>query len=199
MRLELVTPPAVEPVTLAEAKEHLRVSTAADDALITRLIKAARRAVEAYTRQRLVTQTWRLYFDRFPCGYSGSGPQTGALVLPDVTPVSAIASVKYIDEAGALQTLLAAKYQLVPGLPARVYPAYGESWPTIRGDRDGVRVEVTSGFGGAVAVPEDIIQALLLILGHLYEHRERVMVGTIVAEIPFSADSLLSPYIVQEF
>src|SRR3974377_971688 len=66
MRLDLITPPAVEPVTLAEAKQHARVEYPDDDALITGMIVAARRMAETRLRSALITQTWNLYLDSFP-------------------------------------------------------------------------------------------------------------------------------------
>lgn len=198
MRLELVTAPQVEPITLAEAKQHLR-ATGADDALIVRLIAAARRHVEAHTRRRLITQRWRIYFDSFgECRYFGAAGL--GLVLPDMTPAVSIESVKYIDSAGVLQTLAPAVYQLIPGLPPRLVTAYDQSWPDLRGDREGVRVEVNVGYGAAgSSVPDDILAAQLLLIGHLYENREATVVGTIVTELPRSVDALLSPYVVPEF
>src|SRR3954465_4821919 len=66
VRLELVTAPTVEPLTLADAKQHLRVTVSDEDALITRHLITARRQVEIMTRRRLITQHWRIYFDSFP-------------------------------------------------------------------------------------------------------------------------------------
>lgn len=60
MRATLTVPPTGEPLTLAEAKLHLRVDLNDDDALITALISAAREQVEFLTGQRLMTQTWDL-------------------------------------------------------------------------------------------------------------------------------------------
>jgi uncharacterized phiE125 gp8 family phage protein len=186
MRLELITAPAVEPVSVADAKGHLRVDEAvtAEDALIARHIIAARRLVEAYTRRKLVTQKWRLLRDSF----------CAPIVLGDLAPVATIDAVKYIDTAGALQTLDPATYQLLKEAPARVVLAFDKSWPDLRGDREGVRVEVTCGYGGAAAVPEDITAALLLLVADLYEKREPS-----IHEADSTVDALLSSYIVAEF
>ena len=62
----LLTPPAVEPVTLADAKAYLRVDNDDDDAVISALIAGARAHVEAQTRRALITQTWRLVRDAWP-------------------------------------------------------------------------------------------------------------------------------------
>jgi uncharacterized phiE125 gp8 family phage protein len=202
VRLELVTAADVEPITLAEAKAHLRLgSSTSEDALVVGLIQAAREHVEAHTRRRLVTQHWRLYFDSFGrYGYrAGAGyPDDCGLVLGDVAPVSAIDSVKYLDTAGVLQTLSSTVYQLVPSSPARLVLAYSQAWPDIRGDREGVRVEVTCGYGLAAKVPASIKQAVLLIVGHLFENRENSS-AIALQELPLGVAALLSPHVVPEF
>ena len=66
MPLNLITPPAVEPVTLADAKAHLKVDTTDDDALITALITAARARAEWHTGRALITQSWTLWLDAWP-------------------------------------------------------------------------------------------------------------------------------------
>ncbi len=159
-----------------------------------RLIAAARRQVEALTHRRLITQKWRLYFDGFPAAYYG---RCGDIVLFDVAPVSTIDAVKYIDSNGALATLASTEYQLVAEAPARVALAYGKSWPSMRGDRDGVRVEVTCGYGLAATVPEDIKAAILLLIGHLFDHRSDVDLQ--LEQMPSGSMTLLSPYMVHSF
>jgi len=66
MSLTIVTPPAEEPVTLTEAKNHLRVDLSDDDSLISALIVAAREHAEAITRRAFITQTLKLSLDAFP-------------------------------------------------------------------------------------------------------------------------------------
>lgn len=210
MRTELIQAPAAEPLTAADAKAHLRVTTSSEDALITRLIAAARRHVEAAVRRKLITQKWRVYFDYFPGqthswpgSVSGSTlylpPRRFDLVLPDVAPVASVDALKYIDASGVLQTLDPATYQLVAEQPARVALAYGQGWPGGRGDRDGVRVEVTSGYGAdGTTVPEDILIAMLLTISHLYDHRSEVS-ETQLFQIPAGAMNYLSSYIVPAF
>lgn len=85
MALKLNTAPGTEPVTLAEAKAHLRVEVADDDALITNLISAARVHAENVCRRAFVTQKWDLYLDAFP-KYTYFG------VLPGYVPVDQLPS-----------------------------------------------------------------------------------------------------------
>src|SRR4051794_4197557 len=121
MRLVQITPPSVEPVTLAEAKLHCKVDFTDDDALITSLIAAARMVCETRLRQALVTQTWVLYLDSFPSAggyynrairevwpslggmpsgigfYPGLVPNsTGVIDIP-LPPLQSIVSVQYYD------------------------------------------------------------------------------------------------------
>lgn len=200
MRLELIQAPATEPVTLTEAKAHLRVSGASEDAWITDAITGARGHVEDLTRRRLITQKWRVYFDCFP----GQGWldwrhwRYSEFVLPDLAPVSAIDNVKYIDVNGALQTLDPVTYQLVAESPARLTLAYAQSWPGIRGDREGVRVEATCGYGAAGAVPKRFKQAVYLMLAHWYEHREEVA-DFQTYPLPVGVENMLSPFMVSAF
>lgn len=204
MRLELVTVPGVEPLLLADARLHMRVTNTAEDALITRLIVAARRHVEKALRRKLITQHWRFYFDTFPgCSWwhntSRPSNYSADFVLLDVAPVTVIDSVKYLDTAGVLQTLAPSVYQLVPEAPVRLTLAYNQVWPDIRGDREGVRIEVTSGYGAAGAnVPEDIIAAMLLLIDHLFSHRTENTEYQL-SEMPMGAQHLLAPYVVHAF
>jgi uncharacterized phiE125 gp8 family phage protein len=66
MTAALITPPAVEPVALADAKAHLRIDSGDDDALLTAALVAARVHVEALTRRVLIEQGWRVYRDAWP-------------------------------------------------------------------------------------------------------------------------------------
>lgn len=66
MRLKLTVQPTVEPVSLEEAKLHLRVDSADDNVLISSLIKTARELAEQETHRVFITQTWRMYLDQAP-------------------------------------------------------------------------------------------------------------------------------------
>lgn len=165
MQIEVVNPPAEEPVTLAEAKNHLRVDVTTDDTEISRLIHAAREWAEQFTRRAIVKQTWKLWFDTFPLW---------EMRLPG-GKVQILTSVEYIDTAGVLQTVALDDCTLISRTHdaiARLTPAYGKSWPGCRDHPESVRVQYEVGYGNASAVPADIKQAVLLHVGWHYENRE---------------------------
>lgn len=186
MGLQLITAPATQPVTLEQAKAHLRIELddTSQDAEIERLISAATAYVQKITSRAMVTQAWRLFLDAFP---------VGAIVLP-MPPLQSVESIKYTDVEGADQTLPAADYVVNPfGLIGKVTLAAGKSWPATIGQAMAVRVEFTAGYS---ATPDDIVSALLLLIGHLDQSREAVVVGVTPATLPLGFDALLSPYCV---
>lgn len=181
MSLFLHTAPTSEPVQLATAKAHMRVVTDADDPYITSLIKAARMRAEAYTGRAFVTQTWQLFLDCWAC----------PIPLPKGRAQS-VTHVKYLNTAGVVSTLSPSDYVVdLKSEPARITPGYSKTWPSIRHQINAIEVQWVAGFGMAEKVPEDIQHAILLIVGHLYEHREEVS-DFQVFEVPRAADLLLN-------
>ena len=181
------TPAASECVTLAEAKAHLRVDVADDNALITALITAARLDAEGRMNRTLVETVWELQLDAFPAD--------GCMRLHH-PPVQSVTHVKYYDSTGALQTLDPAAYVLdAASEPARLVLAYGQSWPATYSRPGAVQVRYVAGLPVAdkAKVPETLKAWIKLRLATLYEHREQIALGVTVAEIPF-VDHLLDPY-----
>lgn len=178
--------PTAEPVSLAEAKNHLRVDTdlTADDSLIGVLIQAARERVESWLGQALITQTWQLTLDAFP---------VWELELPR-PPLIAVSSVQYVDGNGTTQTLSSTLYRVdSASRPARIEPAYGQIWPSTRDVSNAAIVTYTAGYGAAgSAVPAAIRQAMLLAIGHWYRNREEVVTGTIATKLPETVEVLLA-------
>lgn len=192
MGLSLVTAPTVEPVTLAEARLHLKSDDSAttDDTLITALITAARELAENETRRALITQTWKLTLDEFPA--------EGLIYVPRPNLIS-VTSITYIDDDGVSQTLASDQYTVVTDtLPGEIHVAYDVDWPTTRAVPAAVTVNFTCGYGAtAAAVPGPIKAAMLLDIGDMYVNRESAIVGTIRAENP-NAKWLRAPYIYRE-
>lgn len=167
MGVQVVTGPAVEPVSLAEAKLHLRVDITEDDTLITRLIVGAREWAEKYTRRSLVSQDLRLSLDAFPS-------DDGAIDLPR-GPVqsSPVVTVSYTDVNGVSQSLEGCQLDnsSLDELH-RLFPPIGDSWPSTRAQVGAVTIDYRAGYGNAAAVPADIRAAILLHVGWHYENRE---------------------------
>lgn len=183
MALRRLTDAATEPVSLAEAKAHLRVTAADDDTLIEALIKAARQACENELGRALITQIWQKTLDVFP----------ESIDLP-YPPVQAVQSIDYLDEAGALTVLPAASYTLDDrSEPAWLVPAYDYEWPATLDAVNAVTVTYTAGYGDATAVPEAIKAWIKLHVGHLYENREATLIGAPIVPLPF-LNGLLDGY-----
>lgn len=187
--MRITTEPAVEPITTATAKIHLSLASAvtAHDTLIASLIIAARKYVEDMLNRSLITTKWELTLDQFP--YSQIDMR-----LPR-SPIQSIDSISYIDSAGAAQTWDSSNYVLSGYRePARLSLAYSKLWPTVRIQPDAVTIVFTAGYGDAGAdVPQPIKQAMLLLIGHWFEHRSDVEAAALKA-VPMCVESLLNAY-----
>ena len=184
----LVTAPGATPITLAEAKAHLRVDHAEDDTLIGTLIQAATDHLDGWSGvlgRCLVTQTWSQSFD----GFYGRFLR---LPFPDV---ASIASVTYQDADDAEQIVASASYAIKEDAKS-AYLFFAESFaiPTVYARPDAVTVTFTTGYGAASAVPEAIKAAIKLLVGHWYENRESISAGPGLSELPMSVQSLVTPY-----
>ena len=202
MPMQLMTPPAGEPISLAEAKLHLRVDFDDDDSLIQVLISAARQAAETLTNRQLMAARWRMVLDSFP-GPSLMGVPAGqtftlpghAVLLPK-SPVASVVEIRYLDMANAWRVMPAANYTVDSACePARITPVFGQIWPIALPQIGVVSVIFDAGYGNASAVPEGIKTWIKLRVGSLYVHREEVasMTRGRIDPLPF-IDGLLDPY-----
>ncbi|MDN2567988.1 head-tail connector protein [Aquibium sp. A9E412] len=161
MTLFRTVPPALEPVSLAEAKTHLRVEHDAEDELIAGLVRAAREEVEAATGRALIDQDWRLVLDRWPA-------------LPIVrlrrTPVRTVLSVTVYDADGAATLVDPAAYRLDGhAVPARLSIAHP---PDPARAINGIEIDFRAGYGEAGAdVPDLPKRAILMLVAHWYAFR----------------------------
>lgn len=191
--LKLFTQPAAEPLTMDETKATIRVDATDDDALIVRLIIAARMQAENLTRRALVTQTWELYLEQFP---------SWSLFLPKPT-LQSVTSITYLDELGVTQTLAVDQYLVdIVSEPGRITPAYGIAWPFTRRQMNAVCVRFVAGYGTAADVPASIKNWILMRVGTAYENRKDLEIAyrqTLVQLPPSFIDGLLDPYRVEYF
>lgn len=186
------TAPAAAPVTLAEAKAHLRVDHAEDDAMITGMIAAATDHLDGWTGtlgRCLVSQGWTRDADGFPCG----------AVIPLPFRSASDVEVSYFAPGATERAIFSSDaWFLIQGpRGAAVRLAAGAAWPATADRPDAVRVVGTYGFGAASDVPPAIRAAILLMIGDLYKNRETTGVGAgAVGAIAMSTtvDSLLAPW-----
>ena len=165
--LKRTTAPAVEPVTLAEAKNHCRVDTSADDALIQSYITTAREWVEDYIDRSLVTQQLVMKLDAFPAEIELPRP-------PMIASGTATAvTITYVTgEAGGTATLSASEYRVDrDATPGVIRNLYGGSWPSHLLDANSVTVSWWAGYGDAASVPQRVKSAILMCVHELYEKR----------------------------
>jgi uncharacterized phiE125 gp8 family phage protein len=208
MSLKIVAAPENDPITLAQAKAHLRVDHSDDDTLIEALIAAATQYCDGphgFLGRALIQQTWDLYLDEFP-SWRGSGfyrnRRYGHAIEIPLPPLISVAGVFYLDTAGDEHEIDAASYVVDPiSEPGRVVPARGACWPTVC-DTNAVRVRFTAGYVDATNspatdnVPKPIYAGMLLYIGDLYANRETMLTGQRAAAVtlPWAAEQLLRPY-----
>jgi uncharacterized phiE125 gp8 family phage protein len=189
--LTCLTPPAVEPVSLTEAKAYLRVEIDDDDDLVLGLITAARVYCESYTKSQFITATYKLILDQFPVvssGFTYVGPQ---LRLP-LPPLQSVTTVQYLDMDGNLQNLNTDLYTIdTDSKPGRIVPVYYQPFPVTRPQPAVVQVTFVAGYGdNGTTVPESVKTAIKLLVNHYYRNREAVSSNGL-QPVPLAVDSLL--------
>ncbi len=174
---------AATPVSLVEAKAHLRVDHTDEDTLITGLIASATDHLDGWTGilgRAIIAQTWRQDFDCFPA----------KLRLP-LHPVASVSGITYYDGDNAQQTLSTDVYELLKdGAGAYVARKADQTWPGTKNRAAAVSVTFVA---GEAAAPAAIKAAILLMVGHWYENREAVSEGSFSA-VPMAVDALIAPY-----
>lgn len=188
MAVKVITAPSVEPISLEQAKAHLRVDTTDQDDLIESLISAARERIEDETGRALITQTLEIALDYFV-----EPPDLRYVTYPYLTPAKAILlprpplqslkRITYIDGDGnevllhdevGSPTVISDLVVDTYSEPGRLVPASGGNWPSVQDRANAVVIRYTAGYASADDVPKPIVQAILLLLGHLHENPSAV-------------------------
>ena len=158
----LLTPPATEPILLADAKAWLRIDTTAEDDSVSMLITAARLIVESTTRKMLLTQVWRLVGDAWP---------QGNLIRIPLAPLRGVVAIRVLDATGAAQVVAPALY-VVDASPDGARILFTASPPPPGQAIAGIQIDVSVGYGAAAAsVPEPLRQAMRMLVARWYENR----------------------------
>lgn len=180
MSLTLLAPPASEPISLDDLKAHLRITHTDEDALIASLGMAARQSVEARAGLALMPQQWRLGLDAAP----------DAVYFP-LRPVLSVDAVTVSGPDDTVVHVPADAYETVTGLSGRL--SRSGQWPRPHAKINGVKIDFTIGWSSIDLIPDPILQAVKLLAGHFYEHREAASRQRTFT-IPDAADALLAPY-----
>lgn len=185
--LTVVDPPLAEPLSLVEAKRHLRVDHDLEDPDIEDAVAASREWGERILNRAIVTQKLMVTFDIWP-----------AVIRLPRAPLQTVDEIEYLNTAGVLTTLAPSAYQVdATREPGRVVVAPGGAWPdTQQGAIAILRVTYAAGFGGTDVTPKGLKQGLRLLLGHWWKNREAVAMGGAggLQELPFGVRSVLSPW-----
>ncbi len=186
-----------EPLTLEQARDHLRVTPYGsplehpDDTYISALITSAREFCEEYTRRALVTKTVEAVFDSW---------SDNKLVLP-FAPLQSVTSVQYVDVDGVTQTLATTVYG-VDRFRRQIYLKTGQTWPSLYSDPNPIIVTAEVGYTNGQSpdiypMPQPVLSAMKLIIGNLYENRQQDQLGSTrisFNSLPMGVYNLLQPY-----
>jgi len=175
-------------LTTAEAKQHLKVDTSADDTYIDDLVQAATESAQIFTNRYFTNTTLNQFGDNW-----------SDLSTLFKSPVSSVVHIKYYDSNNTQQTLATSVYQKdLEHQPARIGLKPNQSFPALADRISAVECKYIVGYGAATSdVPTAIKQAVLLTIGNWYENRQEVVIGRIASELPKSAQYLLEQYKVQ--
>ncbi len=182
----------IEPISVADAKKWLLIDYDDQDAIIESIIKAARLKIEKRCGIAIALKQYEMKTAAFDGNIELSHP-----------PIVSVDSIKFLDEDGIENTLDDASYELMhDDYAPYVFPT--NAWPTGVAHRpDGVRRTFTSGIdiedSPVDDIPEDLKQAIRLVIGEMYENRQDEMMLPTRQELGVLSNgvmNLISPYIV---
>ena len=210
-RNRVVSGPAEEPITVAEVKDHARILSADQDALIATYIKACREMIEQFLTRKLVTQEIEAFMDGFPAGGAsawwvgirqGTPLSTGITgrrsIHLDILPVQAAPApvISTFNETDTETVFPTSDYRvdsIDPDQKARITLVDGGTWPSDLRNSLAVKIVYTVGYGDAAAVPQDIKQAMLMIVAYWIQQKEAAC-SVNLSVVPLSHKHLLSQY-----
>lgn len=184
MRYEITSSPALDALSLAHVKEHLRLTHADDDAALTRLIKAVTDYFENTYSMALINQTITLWMHNWPAGSKSpwwDGQCDGAVddmlgtshsVILPIRPLITVQSVSMVDDELKETLWDASHYRLSGGLEPRLIKKDGVSWPIPKSQFESIKIVYQAGFGAtAEDIPMLIAHGMKEMIAHLYMYR----------------------------
>jgi uncharacterized phiE125 gp8 family phage protein len=180
----IVNGPAIEPVALPDVKNWLKIETSDEDDVIGALITAARLMAEAQTRRMLITQTWRLIYDRWP---------DARVVNIPLAPFQSLVAMRVYDANGTVHTVSSSLYY-VDSAPDAARIIFGAPPPNPGRNAAGIEIDIVVGYGATPeSVPESLRQAIRMLVTDWYENRGDA--GSDDANpLPSSVRGLVAPY-----
>jgi uncharacterized phiE125 gp8 family phage protein len=184
--LKRAAQPVVEPVSLSDAKTHLRVDTESDDDQILALITAAREWCENYTQRTFVHTQWTMTFDTFPWEIELPRPPVA------VASGNTATTITYAMEGGGTATLATSEYRVDrTSEPGVIRTVYAGTWPSHLLDRNSISVTWWGGYGeDGTKVPKVVRAAILMLVAYWYERRLAADQVAATA-VPFGVSSML--------
>jgi len=179
--------PVVEPITLTQAKSHLRIQPdfQDDDDYIVHLIGAARRYAEDLSDRTFVDTEWTMVLDYFPVDEI-------ELPRPPVSKTQTSTLITYVSQEDGVQTLSDTLYRVdSDSTPGTISNNYGLSYPMTLEDRAAVSISWFGGYGDSSKVPPQVKHACLFLIAHWYANREPVVAGS-MSQVPLAVNSLLA-------
>lgn len=164
MAIKIIKPSEVEPITIEEAKKHLRISDSDEDIIVGSMIKQAKEFCEDFQNRKYITQTLELVMDSFP--------REGYLNFSNCSPIQSVESIKYYDSAGEEHIFDESNYIIdTDSFINRIVLRNYKRWPSITLQKvNGVKIRFIAGFGDKVEdVPETVKWAMILHMRLLYD------------------------------
>ena len=184
MTIALITPPSIEPLTLQDVKNHLRIDHDHEDELLMDTLKAARQYVEFSSDQKCITQMWRQYENKIHTNYT---------VSLKINPIISVSSVVAFDADGNASTLAPESYDLLRGEDTPTLQLTDSLAPNLAAN--GFEIDVVAGFGDlGIDVPDTLKRAMLLLVAHWYEFRGAVSPQDQPVSLPAGFDVLLAQF-----
>ena len=182
MSITDINAPPVEPVTLAMAKEFLRIDHDHEDALIEGFIKVARERVESMGRVSLISRRR---------AYNLARPQTSRIHI-NHSPVKHVHKLSVIDGSDTATEIPKGElYINKRASPVSISTCKRALFSDYASDPVAIIVEFDAGYGTSPEdVPMQLRQAVLLLLAQHYEHRDEAL----KRPVPMLVDALLMPY-----
>lgn len=179
-----LTPPAIEPVSLSEAKDFLRILADDEDELLGTLITAARLMIEAASGRLLIEQSWRIVLDAWPQG--------GEIRLP-LSPVRSLTAARVHPAAGTAEPVAPSSLALVEGSDPPLVRVAGPV-PVPGRARSAIEIDLVAGFGATRdTVPAPLRQAVLRLACRWFEHRGDV-VSRDAMRLPAEIAAFVAPF-----